>query len=169
MAKNQADEIFFNRQSVTDSRVTLKDEQLAVVGSDVVVAFGPRRSIYIFSPEDWQIYRRSIEQAASENLHEFERQMVIRQLLQTAVRTSVDSQKRLRIPQPHLSRAGLVATEHPEVDVLYMPSSDGYERLEMWPADGLSEPEQHDEPYNEAYSLLIRAARGETGVGPDVA
>jgi len=144
----------------------MKDEQLQIVGRNVILAFGARNSICMFNGENWQKYCNGIRQAAASCLTELEKQQVYRQMIATRANATIDAQKRFRIPQPHLSRAHL-PSEHPEVDIIYMSSED-CEWLEIWPKDGLSSPEVPDDPYNRTYNLLIAAMREQAGVGADV-
>lgn len=157
---------FLTRHSVTDGRVTMKDEQLALVGREIIVAFGPRRSICMYSPEAFAVHEDIVYAALEKYLQHFERVPIYRQLVATRFAASIDAQKRFRIPQPYLSRMQLDAN-HPEVDILHM-SGDGYEWLEIWPADGLSAGPDTEDSFDKAYERLIEAMRGPVGAAADV-
>ena len=158
---------FLTRHSVTEGRVTMKDEQLQLIGREVVIAFGPRRSICMFSPEAFATYADTVRTALEAHLQHFEQMPIYRQLIATSFAASIDAQKRFRIPQPYLSRMQL-DTNHPEVDILHM-SGDGYEWLEMWPADGLSAGSDTEDSFDKAFERLIEAMRGQVGAAVDVA
>lgn len=157
---------FLTRHSVTDGRVTMKDEQIELVGRDVIIVFGPRRSVCMFSHEAFATYDSVVRQALDQHLQHFERLDVYRQLIATRSAASIDAQKRFRIPQPYLARLNL-DPNHPEVDVLHM-CGDGYEWLEIWPAGGLSDGPDAEDSFDRAYERLIEAMRGQVGASADV-
>ncbi len=120
----------------------------------------------MYSPEAFAVHEDIVYAALEKYLQHFERVPIYRQLVATRFAASIDAQKRFRIPQPYLSRMQLDAN-HPEVDILHM-SGDGYEWLEIWPADGLSAGPDTEDSFDKAYERLIEAMRGPVGAAADV-
>ncbi len=163
--KKQPESIPINRHSVTATRVTLKSEHVAVVGKEVMLAFGPQKSTLVFDPPNWQKYRASTMEAAAA-LTELESRQVYRQLIATAGPSTVDSQNRLRLPQSHMSRGELFA-ENATVDIIHMVSGD-CQWLELWPANALSSSYDPADLYNIAYDTLVAGVKQQAEVGADV-
>ena len=160
--KQQPEPIAINRHSVTETRVTLKPEHVGMVGKEVILAFGPQKSILVFDPPNWQKYRTATREAAAV-LIELESREVYRQMIATSAHSTVDGQNRLRINQTHMARSELFA-ENAAVDIIHMVSGD-CQWLELWPAQALSRPYDDADLYNIAYAKLVKGIKQRAEVG----
>ncbi len=161
-SEKQPEPIAINRHSVTETRVTLKPEHVDMVGKEVILAFGPQKSILVFDPPNWQKYRTATMEAAAV-LIELESREVYRQMIATSAHSTVDGQSRLRIPQPHMARGGLF-DENAAVDIIHMTSGD-CQWLELWSAKALSSPYDDADLYNMAYAKLVEGVKQRAEVG----
>ncbi len=160
--KEQPEALTINRHSVTETRVTLKPEHIDVVGTEVMLAFGPQKSILVFDPPNWQKYCTATREAAAV-LIELESREVYRQMIATGARSTIDGQNRLRIPQSHMAR-GELFDENAAVDILHIISDD-CQWLELWPAKALSGPYDDADLYNRAYAKLVEGTKQRAEVG----